>query len=173
LIMRDISSDLRELAEHVLAVCRTENILLATAESCTGGLIAATLTAIPGSSDVVDRGFVTYTNAAKHDMIGVPMDLFDSVGAVSKEVAGAMAKGALVQSNADIAVSVTGVAGPGASERKPAGLVFIGIASRTAAIQVEECHFDGDRDAVRHATVLKALTLVLRTIDTGGRTLMS
>jgi len=171
--MRDISQELRTLSEHVLAVCRTESITLATAESCTGGLISAALTAVPGSSDVVDRAFVTYTNTAKHEMIGVPMHLFDSVGAVSHEVAAAMAQGALSNSNAGIAVSVTGVAGPGSSERKPAGLVYVGVASRSADIRVEECHFDGDRDAVRHATVLKALKMVLQTIDTGGRTLTS
>lgn len=171
--MSDISADLRRLAEQVLTHCRSCKVMLATAESCTGGLIAASLTAIPGSSDVVDRSFVTYTNRAKNQMIGVPMRLFDEVGAVSHEVAKAMAEGALSQSDAQIAVSVTGVAGPGASEQKPAGLVYIGIASDGAETRVEECRFTGDRDAVRHATVLKALEMVDRVIDTGYRTAIS
>ncbi len=168
--MRDISPDIRERAEQVLSTCRDVRVMLVTAESCTGGLISAALTAIPGSSDVLERAFVTYTNIAKHEMLGVPMRLFESVGAVSHEVAAAMAEGACRHSRADLAVSVTGVAGPGASERKPAGLVYIGVASRNGEAVVEECRFDGDRDAVRHAAVLKALDMVLRAIDTGGRT---
>lgn len=171
--MRDISHELRELSEHVLSVCRTEKMMLATAESCTGGLISAALTSIPGSSDVLERAFVTYTNTAKHEMIGVPNHLFDTVGAVSYEVAAAMANGALKNSRAQIAVSVTGVAGPGASEHKPAGLVYIGAVSQSTEVLVEECHFDGDRDAVRHASAMKALQMVLQTVDAAGRTLMS
>src|SRR6201996_2211190 len=111
-------------AEALLAACRAKGIMLATAESCTGGLIAAALTAIAGSSDVVDRGFVTYSNEAKHQMIGVPMALIETHGAVSEQVAAAMAEGALARSRAAIAVSVTGVAGPsGGSADKPVGLV--------------------------------------------------
>ena len=107
-------------AEVLLAACRAKHIRLATAESCTGGLIAATLTAIAGSSDVVDRGFVTYSNEAKHEMIGVSMTLIQEYGAVSEEVARAMAEGALTRSRASIAVSVTGVMGPGGgSAEKP------------------------------------------------------
>jgi nicotinamide-nucleotide amidase len=100
-------------AEALLAVCRARRILLATAESCTGGLIAATLTAIAGASDVVDRGFVTYSNEAKHELVGVPLGLIQTEGAVSEAVARAMAEGALARSRATIAILVTGVAGPG------------------------------------------------------------
>ncbi len=109
-------------ADIILDLARTRGFRIATAESCTGGLIVAALTDIPGSSDVVDRGFVTYSNAAKTEMLGVRADLIDTHGAVSEEVARAMAEGALTQSAADIAVSVTGIAGPGGSEHKPEGL---------------------------------------------------
>ncbi|MEK9725409.1 MAG: CinA family protein, partial [Rhodospirillaceae bacterium] len=106
-------ADLGALAAATLAACRTRGLMVATAESCTGGLIAGALTEIAGSSDVVERGFVTYTNEAKNEMLGVPADLFETVGAVSEEVARAMAEGAVANSRADLAVSVTGVAGPG------------------------------------------------------------
>src|SRR3978361_444999 len=110
-------------AEALLAACRAKGIMLATAESCTGGLIAAALTSVAGSSDVVDRGFVTYSNEAKNQMIGVPMKLIETNGAVSEAVARAMAEGTLARSHAAIVVSVTGVAGPGGgSEEKPVGL---------------------------------------------------
>jgi nicotinamide-nucleotide amidase len=122
-------------AASLLAACRSKGIMLATAESCTGGLIAAALTAIAGSSDVVDRGFVTYSNQAKHQMIGVPMALIEAHGAVSEEVAGAMAEGALARSQAAIAISVTGVAGPGGgSVEKPVGLVCFGLACTGRAV---------------------------------------
>src|SRR5471030_2490465 len=101
--------ELRDAAEHLLHACRQRKLKVVTAESCTGGLIAATLTAIAGSSDVVDRGFVAYSNAAKNEMIGVPMALIEAHGAVSEEVARAMAEGALSRSRATIAVSVTGL----------------------------------------------------------------
>ena len=117
---------LRE-AESLLEACRTRGLKLATAESCTGGLIAALLTEIPGSSDVVERGFVTYSNEAKSEELGVPADLIAAHGAVSEPVARAMAEGALAHSHADLAVSVTGVAGPGGgSAAKPVGLVHLG-----------------------------------------------
>src|ERR1700761_2206244 len=133
-------------AEALLAACRAKGIMLATAESCTGGLIAAALTAIAGSSDVVDRGFVTYSNEAKHQMIGVPMALIETHGAVSEQVAAAMAEGALARSRAAIAVSVTGVAGPsGGSADKPVGLVCFGL-SRTGVPAISERQvFPGDR----------------------------
>jgi nicotinamide-nucleotide amidase len=121
-------------AEALLAVCRAKRVVLATAESCTGGLIAAVLTAIAGSSSVVDRGFLAYSNAAKNELIGVPMRLIESYGAVSQEVAKAMAEGALARSHATIAVSVTGVAGPGGGiAEKPVGLVCFGLAKGAAA----------------------------------------
>ncbi len=132
---------------------------IATAESCTGGLIAGTLTAVAGSSDVYDRGWVTYSNEAKREQLGVPATVLEARGAVSPEVAEAMAKGALHRSKADVAVSVTGIAGPGGgSPEKPVGLVYIGLARKDGWSQVERCMFDGDRDSVRSQTVMRALT---------------
>jgi nicotinamide-nucleotide amidase len=148
-------------AESLLAACRAKGIRLATAESCTGGLIAAALTAIAGSSDVVDRGFVTYSNEAKNQMVGVPMPLIEAHGAVSEVVARAMAAGALERSRADIAVSVTGVAGPGGgSADKPVGLVCFGLARRGQPAASEQVVFPGDRAAVRAATVARAFALI-------------
>ena len=135
--------------------------MLATAESCTGGLIAATLTAIAGSSDVVDRGFVTYSNEAKMELLGVPSALLAEHGAVSEPVARAMAEGALARSRADIAIAVTGVAGPGGgSADKPVGLVWFGLAQRGAKLHSERMIFPGDRAAIREATVAHAFRLI-------------
>lgn len=141
---------------------RDAGLMVATAESCTGGLIAGTLTEIAGSSAVVDRGFVTYSNEAKTDMLGVPPELILRVGAVSPEVAVAMAEGAIARSRADIAVSVTGIAGPGGgSEAKPVGLVQFALARRgRAPIQVERRFGDLGRSAIRLATVEVALVLI-------------
>jgi nicotinamide-nucleotide amidase len=138
---------------------RDLKLKIATAESCTGGLVAGTLTAVAGSSDVYDRGWVTYSNEAKREQLGVSPNLLDAHGAVSGEVAEAMAKGALHRSKADVAISVTGIAGPGGgSAEKPVGLVFIGLARKDGWSQVERCLFDGDRDSVRAQTVTRALT---------------
>jgi nicotinamide-nucleotide amidase len=148
-------------AEALLAACRAKGVMLATAESCTGGLIAATLTAIAGSSDVVDRGFVTYSNEAKHDLVGVPADLIAANGAVSEPVARAMAEGALERSRAGITISVTGVAGPGGGTAlKPVGLVWFGLASRGKPTHSEHHVFPGDRSGIRVATVAKAFELI-------------
>jgi nicotinamide-nucleotide amidase len=148
-------------AESLLAACRAKGIMLVTAESLTGGLIAAALTAIPGSSDVVDRGFVTYSNAAKHELTGVPMSLIEARGAVSEEVARAMADGALTRSRATIAVSVTGVAGPsGGSAEKPVGLVCFGLARKGHNSITERHIFSGDRTAIRLATVAHAFVMI-------------
>jgi nicotinamide-nucleotide amidase len=156
-----ISDTLLHDAETLLAACRAKGIMLATAESCTGGLIAAALTAIAGSSDVVDRGFVTYSNEAKHDLVGVPAELIAAHGAVSEEVARAMAEGALARSRAGIAVSVTGVAGPGGgTAAKPVGLVCFGLAEREKPVHSESQIFPGDRSAIRAATVAKAFSLI-------------
>jgi nicotinamide-nucleotide amidase len=142
----------------LLDLYRSQGLKIATAESCTGGLIAASLTAVAGSSDVFERGWVTYSNQAKSESLGVPAELIVEKGAVSLEVAEAMAKGALRHSQADVAVSVTGVAGPGGgSEEKPVGLVFIGLARKGGWSQVERCVFPGNRDAVRAHTVARAL----------------
>ena len=156
-----ISPGLLHESEALLAACRAAGVTLATAESCTGGLIAATLTAIAGSSDVVDRGFVTYSNEAKTEMLGVPAALIASVGAVSEPVAAAMAAGAVEHSRATIAVSVTGVAGPGGgSTEKPVGLVCFGLARRGAPARTEQRIFPSDRAAIRQATVARAFELI-------------
>lgn len=147
-------------AEALLALLRQRKLMLATAESCTGGLVAGTLTAIAGSSDVVDRGFVTYSNEAKREMLGVTEESLAMAGAVSEEVARAMADGALAHSRADIALSVTGIAGPGgATDTKPVGLVFIGAARRGGTLLVERHVFGGDRTAIRNASVVVAFRL--------------
>jgi len=156
-----IDAEILLQAESVLAACRAAGLRVATAESCTGGLIAAALTAIAGSSDVVDRGFVTYSNAAKTEMLGVPAALIDSEGAVSEPVARRMAEGALAHSAADIAVSVTGIAGPGGgSAAKPVGLVWFGFARRGATTRTLKQVFPGDRSAVRRGAVVQALALL-------------
>ncbi len=148
-------------AAAVLQRLRARGMRVATAESCTGGLIAAALTHIPGSSDVVDRGFVTYTNEAKTAMLGVPAALIAANGAVSEPVAAAMAEGAVARSLADVAVAVTGVAGPGGgSAEKPVGLVWFGFAQAGHKVLTEHHIFPGDRAAVREATVAMALSLL-------------
>ena len=150
------------LAEKVLSACRARGWMLATAESCTGGMIVAALTDIPGSSDVVDRGFVTYSNAAKVDMLGVREASLERWGAVSEAVAREMADGALSRSRADLAVSVTGIAGPGGSEHKPEGLVWLALAQRGGRTRAEELRFGArGRAAVRQATVDAALDRLL------------
>src|SRR4030081_487294 len=127
-----IGDDIREAAERVLAACRTHGLKLAVAESCTGGLLAAVLTEIPGSSDVFDRGFVTYSDAAKQAMLGVAASVLETKGAVSKETADAMAAGALERSGADLSAAITGVAGPGGgTAEKPVGLVHLAAARRS------------------------------------------
>ena len=154
-----------DAARDLLAALEARRMALATAESCTGGLIAAALTAIPGSSAVVTRGYVTYSNDAKAEMLGVPAVLIGAVGAVSEEVARAMAEGALRVSGADMALSCTGIAGPGgATPNKPVGLVYIGCATRAGAA-VSRHVFPGDRAAVRAATVAEAFALALARLD--------
>jgi nicotinamide-nucleotide amidase len=149
-------------ARDILAAARARQWRIATAESCTGGLIAALLTEIAGSSDVFERGFVTYSNEAKEDLLGVPTDLIHDHGAVSAEVARAMAEGALRHSLAQIAVAVTGIAGPGGgSTAKPVGLVYIAVARTGHAATAHEYRFgDIGRGAVRQKTVAAALTLL-------------
>jgi len=153
----------RMAAAQVLEACHRAGLKLVTAESCTGGLVAGCLTSIPGSSEVYDRGFVVYSNKAKHDLLGVPGGLIASVGAVSEEVARAMADGAIARSEATLSVAVTGIAGPGGgSAAKPVGLVHI-AAARTGHATLHERHlFTGDRDAIRKQAVDAALDLLLR-----------
>ena len=149
-------------AETLLATLRARKLMLATAESCTGGLIAGVLTEIAGSSDVVERGFVTYSNEAKTELIGVPAEMIKARGAVSREVALAMAAGALARSHADLAVAVTGVAGPGGgTAAKPVGLVHLAAERRGKPPVYRECHFgDIGRHAIRLATIAVAFEMV-------------
>jgi nicotinamide-nucleotide amidase len=150
------------LATEIVATLTTRGLKIATAESCTGGLLAAVLTEVPGASVVLDRGFVTYSNAAKIEMLGVPGELIDRHGAVSEPVARAMAEGALSHSAADIAVAVTGVAGPGGgTAERPVGLVHIAAARKGAAAHHAVHRFqDLGRSSIRLAAVLQALHLL-------------
>ena len=151
-----------ERVAALAAVLRERRLMLATAESCTGGLIAAACTALAGSSDWFERGFVTYSNAAKTEMLGVPPDLIARHGAVSAEVAIAMAVGALARSRADWSVAVTGIAGPGgATPGKPVGTVWLAIAGKGVPAQAELLQLDGDRGSIRSQTVERALQRLL------------
>ncbi len=154
--------DLLVRAAELLARYRSAQRMIATAESCTGGLIAGLLTEIPGSSAVVERGFVVYSNAAKEELLGVPASTLEQSGAVSEETARAMAEGALRASHADVAVSVTGIAGPdGGTAAKPVGLVHFACARRGAPTVAREERFgDIGRDAVRLAAVAVGLDLL-------------
>ncbi len=154
-----------ELAEAVIAGCRAAGRKIATVESCTGGLIAGALTAIAGSSEVFERGFVTYSNEAKSELVGVPAGLIEAHGAVSAEVARAMAEGGLARSRADIAVSVTGIAGPGGgTDAKPVGLVHFACAARGEEVALHHQQFAGDRRAVREASVCQALSMIIAAV---------
>jgi nicotinamide-nucleotide amidase len=159
-VMADVQT--QRAAAALLELCRSKRLMLATAESCTGGLVAGALTDIAGSSDVVDRGFVTYTNAAKEEMLGVPKDTLARHGAVSRETAEAMAKGVLSRCPADLAVSTTGVAGPGGgTAAKPIGLVHFAAASRSGRlIHHERRYGDIGRAEVRRRSVLEALSML-------------
>ena len=151
------------LAAEVLEAARARGDLIATAESCTGGLVSAALTSVPGSSDVFDRGFVTYTDTAKSQMLGVPFWLIEKHGAVSEEVARAMAEGALKNSGADHAISVTGIAGPtGGSPEKPVGTVFLAVASCGGTTLVRQERFATDRLSFKNRTTRAALDLLRR-----------
>jgi nicotinamide-nucleotide amidase len=155
-----------DLARRLLSACESRGWQLATAESCTGGLIIGCLTEIPGSSSVVARGYVTYDNRAKAEMLGVPAALFGLVGAVSEEVACAMAEGALKKAGVDLAIAVTGIAGPGgATPTKPVGLVHLAVATRDCPSRHARELLTGDRVAIRLASVDAALTLALAVID--------
>lgn len=162
-------SELYEQAEALLAELQRHALLIATAESCTGGLISGLLTEISGSSGMFERGFVTYSNAAKTELLGVPEDVIARYGAVSEEVARAMADGVRQHSPAHIAISVTGIAGPdGGSPDKPIGLVYIGAAAAGRETRVRECRFgDIGRAGVRLASVREALKVAKQMIEPG------
>lgn len=149
------------LAERLVLLCRARGFTLATAESCTGGLVAGAITAISGASEIFGSGFVTYSNQAKTELLGVPPGLIAAVGAVSEVVARRMATGALGRAHADFAISVTGIAGPGGgSPAKPVGTVWFGLASRKGVLTRHRL-FTGDRTAIRAASVIFALNLLL------------
>lgn len=149
------------LAKSVLAAYRGRGWHVATAESCTGGLVAAALTAISGASDVFERAFVTYSNEAKIEMLAVPSETIASHGAVSAQTAAAMARGAVRRAPADVAVSVIGIAGPGGgTPKKPVGLVYLGVARRDGACRVERRVFPGDRSGIRQAALIEALQML-------------
>lgn len=153
--------DLIALAEAVLDSARKGGLKIATAESCTGGLVAGCLTEIAGSSDVFERGFVTYSNEAKSELLGVPSGLIAADGAVSAEVAEAMAEGALHHARADVAVAITGIAGPGGgTAAKPVGLVHFACARVGGTPTLERHVFNGDRNAVRLSAVETALNML-------------
>jgi nicotinamide-nucleotide amidase len=160
------AADTLSLAENVLNLCRARGLHVATAESCTGGLVAAALTAIAGSSDVVERGFVAYSNEAKNELLGVLPATIAAHGAVSAETAAAMAAGAVARAPVDLAVSITGVAGPGGgSADKPVGLVHCGLARRGGEVRTERRVFAGERTAIRDA----ALRLALEMLESAAR----
>jgi nicotinamide-nucleotide amidase len=163
-----MSDALRAAATAVLEACRARGLKIATAESCTGGLVAGALTEIAGSSDVVDRGFVTYSNEAKQQMLGVPAETLKTFGAVSRETVEAMARGALGRGDADIVVAITGIAGPGGGNKdKPVGLVHFATAARSGALAHQEMRYgDIGRSTVREKSVLQALKMLKATAET-------
>jgi nicotinamide-nucleotide amidase len=158
---------LEEKAWAVLERCRGAGVRVALAEACTGGLIAATLTGVPGSSAVVERGLVPYSNEAKVELLGVPQPLLLAHGAVSAEVVRAMAEGLLARAPVELALAETGIAGPGgATAQKPVGLVFLAVARRgSPSVVVERNVFPGEREAVRQSACLRGLELILETLD--------
>jgi nicotinamide-nucleotide amidase len=157
-----LDDEIRRAASDLLKLCKRKRLTLATAESCTGGLVIGALTEIAGSSAVVDRGFVTYTNEAKHEMLGVPAETLKKHGAVSSETAAAMVVGVLARSPVDLAVSITGVAGPGGgTPAKPVGLVHFAAASRAGGRMQRERRFGAiGRAQVRRRSVLEALSML-------------
>ncbi|HBN49543.1 MULTISPECIES: CinA family protein [Thalassospira] len=166
----NIEPDILARAENLIALCKSKGEMIATAESCTGGLIAGGLTAVDGSSSVVDCGFVTYSNEAKHGLIGVPQELLDTYGAVSEPVARAMAEGALIRAPlATLAVAVTGIAGPGGgSDEKPVGLVHLACAGKGRPTLHRRRVYDGDRHAVRKATIIDAYEMLSEMVGKTG-----
>ncbi|MCY1082791.1 CinA family protein [Archangium lansingense] len=157
---------LEERARRVLEACRRASVRLALAEASTGGLVSASLTDIPGASAVVERGFIPYSNEAKTEQLGVPVELMVAHGAVSKEVALALARGALARSHADLALAETGIAGPsGGSESKPVGLVYIAVTRRGGAPLCERHVFTGDRAGIRRAAAARGLELLLTLLE--------
>ncbi len=166
--MNDLPPDLVDLAKEVLGAAKAAKKRIVTAESCTGGLLGGCLTANAGSSDVVDCGFITYSNESKSRLLGVPRDAITDLGAVSDVVASAMAEGALAQTDADIAVSITGIAGPGGgTKEKPVGLVYMALAQTGRDALVKRYIFAGTRSDIRRAAVGAAMELLLGSLKDG------
>ena len=160
---------MQDLVEKLTALLKENKMMLVTAESCTGGLLAATMTHKPGASEVFERGFVTYSNEAKHEELGVPEDILEKFGAVSAETAEMMAKGALENSHAGIAVSITGVAGPdGDTDKKPVGLVFFGYALKGGSCGSVEYKFEGNREQIRVTSTMTALKHLISVLERPG-----
>ncbi len=157
-----LDEDIVQAAKQLFEICKRKNLLIGTAESCTAGLVAGMLTELPGTSSILDRGFITYSNQAKHEMLGVSRETLTTYGAVSKQVAEEMAKGVLGRAKVDLAVSVTGIAGPdGGSEEKPVGLVHFAVATRAGAIVHTEKRFGNiGRSDVRKLSVLQAFRML-------------
>lgn len=157
-----LDDDIVEAAKQLLAICKRKNLLVATAESCTAGLVAGTLTEIPGVSSILDRGYITYSNQAKHEMLGVPDMTLKEHGAVSRQTAEAMARGVLGHSRVHLTVSVTGIAGPdGGTPEKPVGLVHFAAASRSGKlVHAEKRYGDIGRANVRKQSVLQAFRML-------------
>ncbi len=162
-------SELLDAAKKLLAELQRHALLIVTAESCTGGLLAGLLTEVPGASAMVERGFVTYSNVAKTELLGVDATLIQRYGAVSEEVARAMAEGALRNTPAHIAVSVTGIAGPdGGSPQRPVGLVYLAVAGKGQPTRTRECRFGNiGRREVRLASLREAISLTLEAVNPG------
>ena len=161
--MTALSAELVAKAREVMEACRTSGAVIALAESCTGGLVAAALTSLPGSSSFVERGLVTYSNAAKHELLGVSEALIEQRGAVSEEVARAMAEGVLARSPATASLAITGIAGPtGGTPAKPVGTVHLAAAARGRPTLHARLSCSGDRDAVRQTSAIAAMDLLIR-----------
>lgn len=157
---------MQDLVKKLSDLLKEKNMMLVTAESCTGGLLAATLTHRAGASEVFERGFVTYSNEAKHEELGVPQEILDKHGAVSPETAEAMAQGALKKSHADLAVSITGIAGPdGGSEEKPLGLVYFGYALKGGSAGSIEHRFEGNREHIQANSTAMAMKHLITVLE--------
>ena len=158
--------NLLKCASEMIEACRANHLMVATVESCTGGLVAGSITSVSGSSDVLDRSFVTYSNEAKNELVDVPMEFIEKYGAVSAEVAEAMARGGIAHSNAQIAVSITGIAGPGGGTKsKPVGLVHFGCLRKGGRLSLHRKIISGNRDGVRETSVLIALKMLREAAD--------
>lgn len=161
-----LPSQLIDKSKELLTALKSKKMRLATAESCTGGLISTALTEIPGASAVFERGFVTYSNESKIELLTVPTFYIEEFGAVSMEVSVAMAEGALLMSKADISFSVTGIAGPdGGTEEKPIGTVFIGCAAKNKNTVFKKFTFNGNRDEIRTQAAIEAMNLALKCLN--------